>query len=48
MLPALSKVEPKDLCFDLNILSSGRDHLNLEIWLINIKNNVDCYIGLFI
>lgn len=36
MLPILTEVvEPKDLCFDIIILSSRRDHLNLEIWLTN-------------
>lgn len=36
MLPTLTEVvEPKDLCFDIVILSSRRDHLNLEIWLLN-------------
>ncbi|KAI5171634.1 hypothetical protein PAEPH01_1655, partial [Pancytospora epiphaga] len=28
-------LEPKELCFDIIILSSRRDHLNLEVWLNN-------------
>ncbi|ELA42347.1 uncharacterized protein VICG_00445 [Vittaforma corneae ATCC 50505] len=41
MLPVIAEVpEPADLCYDIIILSSRRDHLNLEIWLSNcLKKN---------
>ncbi|KAM0671788.1 hypothetical protein OCOL_001230 [Ordospora colligata] len=36
MLPAVSELlEPVELCFDILVLSSVRDHLNLTIWLSN-------------
>lgn len=36
MLPGVTELlEPKNLCFDIIILSSRRDHLNLEVWLNN-------------
>lgn len=36
MLPIITEIiDPEDLCFDIVILSSRRDHLNLEIWLAN-------------
>ncbi|KAI5148214.1 hypothetical protein ENBRE01_0174, partial [Enteropsectra breve] len=40
MLPTVSELlEPKSICFDLIILSSRRDHLNLDIWLANNFNS---------
>ncbi|KAI4291308.1 CCR4-NOT transcription complex subunit 1 [Pancytospora philotis] len=40
MLPVVTEIlEPKDLCFDIIILSSRRDHLNLEVWLSNNLDN---------
>jgi len=46
MLPVITEVpEPTDLCYDIIILSSRRDHLNLEIWLSNfLKKNADQFI----
>lgn len=36
MLPVVSEVlEPTEFCFDIMVLSSVRDHLNLNIWLSN-------------
>lgn len=36
MLPVVSDLlEPAELCFDIIVLSSVRDHLNLNIWLSN-------------
>ncbi|KAH9410668.1 putative CAF1-binding domain-containing protein [Ordospora pajunii] len=36
MLPVVSELlEPVELCFDVIVLSSIRDHLNLTIWLSN-------------
>lgn len=36
MLPIITEVpEPVDFCYDIIILSSRRDHLNLEIWFSN-------------
>ena len=41
MPPVVSEVlKPKRFCFDLNILSSRRDHLNLEVWLNNNFTNI--------
>jgi CCR4-NOT transcription complex subunit 1 len=47
MLPIVTEVlEPKDLCYDIIILSSRRDHLNLEIWLNNnIKAHSESFIS---
>lgn len=40
MLPVVTDLlEPRDLCFNLIILSSRRDHLNLEVWLNNNFNS---------
>lgn len=46
MFPVITEVtEPVDLCFDLVILSSRRDHLNLEIWLTNyLKKNPNQFV----
>lgn len=46
MFPIITEVtEPVDLCFDLVILSSRRDHLNLEIWLTNyLKKNPNQFV----
>lgn len=46
MLPVITEVpEPADLCYDIVILSSRRDHLNLEIWLSNyLKKNPKSFI----
>lgn len=46
MLPQIAEVlEPEDLCYDIIILSSRRDHLNLEIWLSNyLKKNSASFI----
>lgn len=46
MLPVITEVpEPADLCYEIIILSSRRDHLNLEIWLSNfMKRNIDSFV----
>lgn len=46
MLPVITEVpEPADLCFDIIILSSRRDHLNLDIWFSNnLKKHSSAFI----
>ncbi|KAM0681306.1 hypothetical protein GINT2_000505 [Glugoides intestinalis] len=47
MLPVIVEVPaPEDMCYDVIILSSRRDHLNLEIWLTNyLKKNSSLFIN---
>lgn len=50
MLPMVSEdLDPPNICFDIIILSSLRDHLNLGIWLTNnITARKDAFVKLLI
>lgn len=43
----LCTMKPSAFCYDIVVLCSRRDHLNLEFWVVNTLKDLDEFIGYF-